>query len=97
MSQRIKQGGLAGIRVAHKSNGRNWSGFATLALLGPDAADVLNLLLQVPHAARDLPAVGFELCFAWTAGADPAAELRHLHAMAGQPRHHVLQLRQFHL
>src|SRR5262252_5783972 len=97
MSKRVKQGGLAGIGVSHQRNGRNWSGFAALALLRADAADVLQLLLQVPHAARDFTAISFEFRFAGTTGADPAAELRHLHAMTHQPRHHVLQLCQFNL
>ena len=51
----------------------------------------------MPHAPRDFPPVGFELGFTGTARADAAAELRHLHAVPGQPRQHVLQLRQFDL
>ena len=43
------------------------------------------------------PPVGLQLGFARTAGADAAALPRHLHAMARQPRQHVVQLRQFHL
>jgi hypothetical protein len=45
----------------------------------------------------NFPPIGFKLGFAGTARADAAAELRHLHAAPGQPRQHVLQLRQFHL
>ena len=45
----------------------------------------------------NLAAVGFELGLARSAGANAAAELRHLRAAPGQPRQHVLKLRQFHL
>ena len=44
-----------------------------------------------------LPPIGFELGFARSAGADAAAELRHGLAPPGQPRQHVLKLRQLHL
>ena len=66
-------------------------------MLRPDAADVLQLLLHVPDAPGNLPAVGFKLRFTGTAGANAAAELRHLHAAPGQPRQQILQLRQLHL
>ena len=49
------------------------------------------------NAAVDFAAIGFQLGFAGTAGADAAAELRHLHAASRQSRQQVLQLRQFHL
>ena len=42
-------------------------------------------------------AIGFELGFARTPGADAAAQLRHFDSASAQPRQHVLQLRQFHL
>ena len=58
---------------------------------------VLHLLLHVAHPPRNLSPIGFQLRFTGTARADAAAQLRHLHAMPGQPRHHVLQLRQFDL
>ena len=51
----------------------------------------------MPDAAVNLPAVGFQLGFAGTSGADAAAQLRHLHASSGQSRQHVFELRQFHL
>ena len=51
----------------------------------------------MPDAPGDFPPVGFKLRFAGTARADAAAELRHLHAAPGQPRQHVLQLRQLDL
>ena len=45
----------------------------------------------------NFPAIGFELGFARAAGADAAAQLRHLDAAPAQPRQHVFQLRQLHL
>ncbi len=48
-------------------------------------------------AALNLPPVGFQLGFAGAAGADAAAQLRHGLALAGEPRQHVLKLRQLHL
>ena len=48
-------------------------------------------------AALNLAAIGFELGFAGTAGADAAAQLRHCLALAGEPRQHVLKLRQLDL
>ena len=88
---------LPGVRVAHQRHGRDRRGLAPLPLLRPDAPHVLDLLFDVPHAPRNLPAIGFELRFAGTARADAAAELRHLDAVPGQARQHVLQLRQFDL
>ncbi len=49
------------------------------------------------NAPVDLAAVGLELGFARSAGADSAAQLRHFHAPSGQSRQHIFELRQFHL
>ena len=68
-----------------------------MSLLGADAADVFQLLLKMADAAGDLAAVGFQLGFARAAGANAAAQLGHLDAVAGKARHHVMQLRQFDL
>ncbi len=48
-------------------------------------------------AALNLPPVGLQLGFAGAARANAAAQLRHGLALAGQPRQHVLKLRQLHL
>ena len=65
-------------------------GFAALALLRTHAAHVFDLLLDVADAAVDFTAVGFELGFAGSAGADAAAELRHLNAATCKARQHVM-------
>ena len=48
-------------------------------------------------AAGDAAAVGFELGFAGPARPDAAAQTGHLHAVAGEARQQVIQLRQLHL
>ena len=63
----------------------------------PNAPHVLNLLLHVADAPRNFSPVGFQLGFTRTARSDSASELRHLNAVPGQPRQHVLQLREFDL
>ena len=47
--------------------------------------------------AGDAPPVRFQLGLARTSRADSAAQPRHLHAVAGQPRQQVVQLGEFHL
>jgi hypothetical protein len=68
-----------------------------LTLLGTYAPNLLELLLDVAHAAGYLPAIGFQLCFSRPARADAAAKLRHLHATAREPWKQILQLRKFYL
>src|SRR5438270_4323197 len=48
-------------------------------------------------AAINLAAVGLELGFAGSAGADAAAELRHLDTASGEARQHVFELCKFDL
>ena len=97
VGQCIEQRRLAGIGIADEGDGSDRRGFAAPALLPADAADIFQLLLDMANAAIDLAAIGFQLSFARAAGADAAAQLRHLHAASCQSRQQVLQLRQFHL
>ena len=60
-------------------------------------AHSFQIALQLLDARRDAPPVRFEFCFAGTARADSAAQPRQRDALAGEPRQHVFQLRQFHL
>src|ERR1017187_9017951 len=94
---RVSERRLPRIGVADERTRRDGRGLAPLPLLPANAPHVFQLLLHVPDAPGDLPPVSFKLGFTGTAGANAAAELGHLHAMPGQPRHHVLQLRQFDL
>ncbi len=97
LGQRIEQGGFARVGVAHQGYRGDRNRFAPLPLLRPDPAHIFDLLLHMPNAAIDFSPVGFKLSFSRTAGADTAAELRHLDAPATQPRQHVLKLCQLHL
>ena len=63
----------------------------------PADADMLEVVLQLFDAARNPPAISFQLCFAGTARADPAAETRHLSSASGEPRQQIIQLRELHL
>ena len=64
---------------------------------GAAGAHALEFQLDGLDALGDAPPVGFQLRFARAAGADAAALPRHLDAVAGQARQHVVELRQFHL
>ncbi len=97
LGERIEQRRLSGIGVADQRDRRDGHGFAPLPLLAANPADILQLLLHVPDAAVDFAAIGFQLGLAGAAGADAAAELRHLDAASRKPRQQVLQLRQFDL
>ena len=66
-------------------------------MLRPHPAHIFDLFFHVPDAAVNFSAIGFELGFARAAGADAAAQLRHLDSAPAQPGQHVLQLRQLHL
>jgi hypothetical protein len=55
------------------------------------------LLLDVPHAAVNLPPVGLELSLARSASANAAAKLRHFDAAARQPWKQIFKLGQFDL
>ena len=61
------------------------------------APDLGDILFEHADAVPNAAAIGFELRFARAPRADAAAEPRHLHAEAGQPRQQVLQLRQLDL
>src|SRR5438128_11614520 len=60
-------------------------------------AHALELLVDFLDAPGNSAAVGFELCFARASRADSAAQPRHLDTVAGQPRQHIVELRQFDL
>ena len=61
------------------------------------AAHGFEIELELIDAALNAAAIGFELGFAGSAGADAAAQLRHGFAAAGEARQHVFELRQLHL
>ena len=70
---------------------------AAAAVQGAAGAHAFQVVLDFLDAAGDAAAVGLELRFAGTAGADAAAQPGHFGAPAGQPGQQVVELRQFHL
>src|SRR6185437_6606183 len=86
VGERVKQSGFTGIGVSHECNGFHRHRFPPLTLLGADAANAVELSLDVTHAAIDFSTVSFELGLTRSAGADSAAELRHLRAASGKSR-----------
>jgi hypothetical protein len=95
--QAVEERALAGVGVAHQGHRGHRHRLAPLPLLLAHPAHRLQIELQLVDAPLNLPPVGFQLGFAGSAGADAAAQLRHGFALAGQPRQHVLKLRQLHL
>ncbi len=93
----VEERAFAGVGVADEGDRGYGNGFAALALLAANAANGLEVALEQIDAALDAAAIGFELGFAGTAGADAAAQLRHGFAAAGEARQHVLKLRQLNL
>ena len=93
----IEQRALAGVGVADQRNGGHRHRLAALALLPAHAPHRFEIELELVDAALNPAAIGFKLRFAGSAGADAAAQLRHGFAASGQPRQHVLKLRQLHL
>jgi len=95
--ERVEERALAGVGVSDQGDGGDGNGLAALALLLADAADGVEVELELVDAALDLAPVGFKLGFAGAAGADAAAELGHGFAAAGEAREHVFKLREFDL
>ena len=92
LGEGVEQCAFAGVGVADERDDRDGHGLATLALLVADAADALELGLDVAEAMVDLAAIGFELGFTRAAGADAAAKLGHGAAASGEARELVLEL-----
>src|SRR5580658_2178726 len=64
--QRVEERRLAGVGIADERHGCDRRGFPALALLSANAADILQLLLDMSDAAIDLAAIGFQLGLART-------------------------------
>src|SRR5215469_8759154 len=95
--QRIEQGRLAGVGVTDQRYRRHRSRFPALPLLGSNASNVFELLLDVTNAASNFSPIGLELGFTRTTRADSAPELGHLDAASRKARQHVVQLGKFDL
>jgi hypothetical protein len=66
-------------------------------LLRAHSANVLELLLDVTHAAEDLAAIILELRLAGATRANATAQLRHFCSSAGEPWEKIFELRKLHL
>ena len=95
--ERIEERTLSGIGVADDGDCGHGNRFAALALLAAHAADRFEIDFELVDATLNAAAIGFELGFAGSAGADAAAELRHGFAAAGEAGEHVLELSEFDL
>jgi hypothetical protein len=66
-----------------------------LALLTADAADGVELGLDLVDPEIDLAAIGLELSFARASGSDAAAKLRHSATASGEAGQLIFELREF--
>ncbi|MCW0462736.1 hypothetical protein NB717_003804 [Xanthomonas sacchari] len=96
--QRVEQGRLAGVGVAHHRDPRQLAAHPRTAHLGVLHLDLLQPLLQLLHTLLQQAAIGFQLGFAGAAQADRTTALAlQVGPAAHQPGGHVPQLGQFDL
>ena len=93
----IEEGALAGINIADEGDYRDRDCLAALPLLMADAADGVELGLDVVDAKVDFAAIGLKLGFAWASRSDASAELRHGATASRKARELVFKLGQFYL
>jgi hypothetical protein len=93
----IEESALAGVGIADKRDHWHRDCLAALPLLMADAADSVELGLDVVEAQVDLAAIGLKLGFTRTTGSDAAAKLRHGASASGQARQLVFELCEFYL
>ena len=93
--ERAQHARLAGVGVADERDAQHRiaAGAEVLAM----ALDALELGLEPLDALPDDPAVGLELGFARAPETDAAADAREVGPHPGEPRQHVLELRQLDL
>jgi hypothetical protein len=95
--QRIEQRRLSGVRVANQRNGRHGRLLPPLAKLPAPLPHLLDGLADRVNARANPAAVGFELRFARSPGADAAAQPRQRRAGPDEARQQIFQLGQLHL
>ena len=86
LGEGVEEGAFAGVGVADEGDYGDRHCLAALPLLMTDAADRVELGLDVVDAQVDLAAIGLELGFARAAGSDAAAKLRHGATASGEAR-----------
>ena len=97
LRESVEERALTGIRIADKGDDRDRDCLAALPLLMADAADAVELGLDVVDAEIDLAAIGLELGLARAASSDAAAKLRHSASASGEAGQLVFELREFYL
>ena len=95
--QAIEQRGFSRVRVAHQRDSRKRHRLPLVALRPAAGAHVLEFVAEFLDAAMDSAAIGFQLRFAGTSGADSASQARHLNAASRQAGQQIIQLRQLNL
>src|SRR3984957_5647256 len=94
---RIEKGALASVGVADEGDHRDRGRLAALPLLKADAANGVELGLDLVDAKVDLAAIGLELGFARAARSDAATKLRHRAAASAEAGELVFELGEFYL
>ena len=97
LGEGVEESALAGVSVADEGDDGDRHCLAALPLLMADAADAVELGLDVVDAKVDLTAIGLKLSFARAAGSDAAAQLRHGATASGEPGQLVFELCEFYL
>jgi hypothetical protein len=97
LGEGIEEGALTGVGIADEGDHGDRDCLAALPLLMADAADGVELGLDVVDPKVDLAAIGLELSFARAPGSDAAAKLRHSATASGEAGQLVFELREFYL
>jgi hypothetical protein len=97
LGEGIEEGALAGVGVADEGDHGDRDCLAALPLLVADAADGVELGLDLVDAKVDLAAIGLELGFARAAGSDATTKLRHGATASGEAGQLVFELGEFYL
>ena len=93
----IEEGAFAGSGIADEGDHGDRDCLAALPLLMADAADRVELGLDVVDAKVDLAAIRLELRFTRATGSDTAAKLGHGATSSGEAGQLVFELRKLHL
>ena len=92
MSERIHQGGFPGVGIADDRHRFHSVFIAPLPQPGPPAPHNFELIFQRVDPPPDMPAIAFQLAFAWAARADATAQAGKLRALAAQARQGIFEL-----
>ena len=97
LGEGIEEGALASVGIADEGDNGDRDCLTALPLLMSDAANGVELGLDLGDAKVDLAAIGLELSFARASGSDAAAKLRHSATASGEAGQLIFELREFYL